>query len=531
LVAQKDAMTAQNDNETIDPIQAEFDAVFYLANNQDVADAGMDPFQHFMTWGWREGRDPNRRFSVASYLDVNPDIGAAGVNPFAHYVVTGRGEGRALKHDLGFRYEILKSASSLEDRVRHLREIFPDREPTETEALARALGHEDVSTHLHVSISHDDFTVNLGGVQLCLTREAKALRAAGATHIHLFPAEPSLVIEFERTRPLVGVLVDGEFVGLFTHDVLVDQLGIFAKGKDLTFAVHSFIGHTIGAMTTVLEAMGAEAGYFWIHDFSSVCAHYALLRNDVAFCGAPPPDSPACGVCLYGQRRRIHLAEHSRFFSTFAMTVLAPSQAALDLWRRTFPVAPAAAKVHPHAALKKRRGVGQARKAGGPLRVAFLGMPAEHKGWPVYAKLVEHFAEDPRYEFHHLGKRPDPAVEALFSAVEPTADVAEPMAAAVERLGIDVAIIWSLCPETFCFTAYEAVAGGAAVVTNPDAGNVPRFVLETGNGMVAEDEYVLVELFERGEVLSLARAIRGEKLYSLSYSRMSADFILEKTPS
>mgnify|MGYP000476951799 FL=1 len=251
------------------------------------------------------------------------------------------------------------------------------------------------------------------------------------------------------------------------------------------------------------------------------------MRNDVAFCGAPPPNSPACSVCLYGRRRRIHLAEHGRFFQTFAMTVLAPSQAALDLWLSSFPVKPAAAKVHPHATLRKRRANGEGDSAGGPLKVAFLGMPAPHKGWPVYERLVERFAQDPRYEFHHLGKIKDDAVEARFTAIQPAPDVAEPMAAAVEAMEIDVAVIWSLCPETFCFTAYEAVAGGAMVLTNPDAGNVPRFVAETGNGLVVEDEHALMVLFERGDVQSLARAVRGRAVYSLSYSKMSADFVAE----
>jgi hypothetical protein len=521
-------MTAQADSETMDPVRAEFDAAFYLANNQDVVDAGIDPFEHFMTWGWREGRDPNRRFSMAAYLDVNPDIAAAGVNPFAHYVVTGRGEGRSLKLDLGFQYEILKSSTPLEARIQALRAAFPDGEASPLEDLTRTLRRVDASARLHISISHDDFTANLGGVQLCLTREAKALRATGAAHIHLYPAAPGLVIDFERDRPLIGVLVNGKAAGLHSAETLADVLGPLVGGKALTFAVHSFIGHNIGGITAILTAMGVQQGYFWIHDFSSVCAHYALLRNDVAFCGAPPIDSPACEVCLYARRRRIHLAEHGRFFQTFAMTVLAPSEAALELWLRSFPVKPVAARVHPHAALKKRRAAPSPERVATPLRVAFLGMPAEHKGWPVYAALVDRFADDTRYEFHHLGKLRDKAVQARFTPIEPTPDVAEPMAAAVEALGIDVAIIWSLCPETFCFTAYEAVAGGAAVVTNPDAGNVPRFTVETGNGKVAADDRALTALFESGEVLSLARAIRGERLYSLAYSRMSADFILEK---
>ncbi|HQR88744.1 MAG TPA: hypothetical protein PLH31_05640, partial [Caulobacter sp.] len=128
-------MTAQADSEIADPVRAEFDAAFYLAKNPDIAAAGVDPFEHFMTMGWREGRDPNRRFSIASYLDVNPDIGEAGVNPFSHYVVTGRGEGRDLKLDLGFQYEILKSAMPLEARIQALRAYFPDGEASPTEVL------------------------------------------------------------------------------------------------------------------------------------------------------------------------------------------------------------------------------------------------------------------------------------------------------------------------------------------------------------------------------------------------------------
>jgi hypothetical protein len=46
----------------------EFDAVFYLASNTDVAKTGADPLDHFLASGWREGRDPNAAFSVKDYL-------------------------------------------------------------------------------------------------------------------------------------------------------------------------------------------------------------------------------------------------------------------------------------------------------------------------------------------------------------------------------------------------------------------------------------------------------------------------------
>lgn len=72
----------------------EFDAAFYLRQNPDVAATGMDPFQHYLWTGWREGRDPNPGFSTAYYLQSNEDVRASGVNPFVHYVTRGRAEGR-----------------------------------------------------------------------------------------------------------------------------------------------------------------------------------------------------------------------------------------------------------------------------------------------------------------------------------------------------------------------------------------------------------------------------------------------------
>ena len=73
---------------------AAFDAVFYLRQNPDIAQARIDPFSHFMSHGWREGRDPSAEFSVSYYLDENRDIYQSCENPFVHYVLHGQAEGR-----------------------------------------------------------------------------------------------------------------------------------------------------------------------------------------------------------------------------------------------------------------------------------------------------------------------------------------------------------------------------------------------------------------------------------------------------
>lgn len=71
-----------------------FDAEYYLLNNLDVAAAGADPYQHYMTTGWKEGRDPSALFNTRFYLNQNPDVAAARVNPLEHFETIGWKEGR-----------------------------------------------------------------------------------------------------------------------------------------------------------------------------------------------------------------------------------------------------------------------------------------------------------------------------------------------------------------------------------------------------------------------------------------------------
>jgi hypothetical protein len=73
-----------------------FDAEWYKARYPDVAENGGDPLDHYMRYGWQEGRDPSDAFSVQSYVAHNPDIDPKKINALVHYIVYGRAEGRVI---------------------------------------------------------------------------------------------------------------------------------------------------------------------------------------------------------------------------------------------------------------------------------------------------------------------------------------------------------------------------------------------------------------------------------------------------
>jgi hypothetical protein len=91
-----------------------FDRSWYLAAYPDVAEAGIDPYEHYKVYGKGEGRYPTAiaaeealGFDRAWYLAAYPDVAEAGIDPYEHYKVYGKGEGRhptatAAEEALGF---------------------------------------------------------------------------------------------------------------------------------------------------------------------------------------------------------------------------------------------------------------------------------------------------------------------------------------------------------------------------------------------------------------------------------------------
>ncbi|MBR0519139.1 hypothetical protein IJJ97_05050 [bacterium] len=69
-----------------------FDIEYYLANNEDVKNAKVDPIKHYLKFGWKEGRKPSAEFNGNEYLNKRPDVQVAGVCPLVHYLKFGKNE-------------------------------------------------------------------------------------------------------------------------------------------------------------------------------------------------------------------------------------------------------------------------------------------------------------------------------------------------------------------------------------------------------------------------------------------------------
>ena len=439
-----------------------FDPGYYLATNPDVRSAGLDPLAHFLMTGWREGRNPSRSFDVGYYQRANPDVAAAGLNPLVHYGWSGATEGRLPCRPLHTLRSGLERARAPSTKVKDWAGAA-DRNPALprhvlTQRLAAAIAHRQA---LVVAVSHDDYARSLGGVQNVIRQEQLAVEQMGWVYLHLSPAAPlpTLAAPVSADDFRFRLRLDGEALGVaVAADLAAALTGLRSGEKPFLLVVHHLMGH---APEVLLELAGVtiDPAVVWVHDYFTLCANYNLLRNDVRFCGAPPPASGACSVCVYGADRAGDLPRIQAFFRATRPLVLAPSETAMDLWRSRGGFAFREAHVQPLARLTLAPDL-VAPISDGPLRIAHLGTRTAQKGWVVFEELALRLVQDPGYAFYQLGVPQGTALPRGIRHVhvEVGPEQQDAMVDAIAEHRIDVVVSWSPWPETFCFAAYEAIA-------------------------------------------------------------------------
>ncbi len=521
----------ENDRFAISVMNSEFDADFYSRKNKDININPNKSIIHFHLKGWREHRNPNSEFDVQFYLANNLDVKAANINPFYHFIVAGRSEGRIWHRSSSMALSVIESL-----RPSRLRLVAsPDK--LDLMPLAKATSFfKDLAKHFSkfaISISHDNYTKSTGGVQIFVGDEQKKMNEAGYVYIHLAPTTSTAFFLEKADQYFISVTVNGTFICDLPSDRLVRVLGCLSSSTNVG-TIHCLLGHDPYLITECLKAVHAKHTLFWLHDYSSLCEGFNLLRNDVEYCGCPQLGSMACRICVYGPARLGHTAKVEFLFSELRPAIISPSSVTLELWSDRVREYSGLVAVVPHVAIswddaRLPRYREWSGNGGDPIVVAFIGYPKLHKGWEIFERIAKECAGDPRYRFVHLcNKAGDVAnIKSIFLDVS-----SEDRNAAVRALAeaaVDIAIVPSIWPETFSFVTYEAAAAGAFVFTTKVSGNVAAAVSSEQIGLVFDTDNALVEHFVAGEAIKFVRKnyLLRDRFGSLNIVGTSASVIDE----
>ncbi len=563
------------------------DRAHYLATYPDVLASGDDPLMHYCRYGWREGRNPSRSFDTRYYLETNPEVAARDINPLWHYAALGHREGRHPVDRTGFQRSLLGALRTADERTRDYvgADALSVLDPAATLALLRArllpssastptsaptstpvsTPASTMASALVLSVSHDPYTRVVGGTQIFIADEEARFRAEGAVYLHVSPVVPRLRLASAADGPLfLRLTLDGTEVGHLDAPALATALRTLDPDlpRQRLLVLHCLLGHACADILALHDALRPARTTLWLHDYSTLCEGFNLLRNDTSFCGAPPPDSQGCRVCIHGPARAQHLARMQALFVAIAPDIVAPSRAALRVWldgqaslgrsaatRKAHghaaprlgqegalaaeaapmpaalpapPTLPArSTRVHPHARIEfaaTRRSLVPPERRGTPahpVRVAFVGHPGAHKGWPAFLALV-HECGGGAYRFFHFSDSPAPSppgsrlaglchADIHHVAVQVAPDRRDATRAALEAHAIDLVLMPAPWPETFSYVAHEAIASGADIVTLADSGNIAAAVLRSGRGVVLDDASACSDFLVSGRAIEYVR--------------------------
>jgi len=248
-----------------------------------------------------------------------------------------------------------------------------------------------------------------------------------------------------------------------------------------------------------------------LHDLFSSCPRYHRVKADLSFCEVPPSPE-ACRHCAPRWRFQGD-AEIDASVEAFASQLRAEVAAAdvlvaptaghgerllrwLSLQRTVVALPPASEAVLGPAS----RPLGdRAASAEDPLRAGVFGHLHPLKGVEVLLDAQAALADPRALEVHVWGEAPEPAMDAALKARAGARRVVWHGRYAPADLGgapIDVAVLPTLCAESYSFALDEAATLG-----------VP--VLATDLGALADRRTERMELFPRGDARALAALLQG----------------------
>jgi len=523
--------------EQINLLTPHFDRDYYLASNSDVAKAGIDPIEHYLIYGWVEGRDPHPEFSTRFYLEANPDVSEAGVNPFEHYIVSGKAEGRTTIHPGGWKAHILGNLLPLERQVQEWTRQNSVDNTIEANTLRDRIyaSLEEGAGRLIIGFGHDNYLSICGGVQICIQREAEAANAAGIAYLNIHPWQPlpRLAHQSDDPDPLVCLILDGDDLGSCRMSVIISLMDdLKSTNTAVDVVVHSLLGHMPEQIVQIVQSVEGSRCWFWLHDFFTLCPSFTLQRNLITYCDAPDESSNACHMCCFGEERGDHRRRIQAFFEALSVHLLAPSKMTKKFWLEKAGLPHVGITAVPHMKLRWMRRASKPKAlAKRPIRIGYIGAPLSQKGWQIYQKIFREHQNSELFRFYYFGNHDVPISIRKVSA-HVTQDNNGAMIEALAEAEIDLVLHWSSCPETFSFTTHEALASGAYVVTNELSGNVAATIRRLKRGMVLKDENELMTLF-RDEIITKlvdeCRKLRDEFQVNYTLSKMSIPFILGNT--
>ncbi|MBM6810021.1 hypothetical protein H5983_02860 [Faecalitalea cylindroides] len=358
-----------------------------------------------------------------------------------------------------------------------------------------------------LAISFLNYRTAIGGMSKYMLAHEKMYTDAGYTYMSIYFVKKIVKKEYPIFH-FYGLIIDGKEIGIYTLD---DILYFFKELEKNGYTINDVHIHNIlymnaDHMIRLTNALPITPFKLILHDFHTICINFNLLKNGNTYCGGNAISERKCADCRYYKCGKIHVKNIRMIFQNIRdrLTVVAPSDIARQIWLEAYPefknnIITVTEQLWDGEYFGNRDSIDMSR----PVVIGYLGNKSPHKGWNQWEKFVEKANRSHnRYKCvvfnskrdfnnahmeHHLVKFKQEDLNAMITALRD------------EK--IDCAILWSIWPETYSYTLFEACSANAFILTNSNSGNIAYTVQKKGNGLVLKSEDELYHFAENPDEL------------------------------
>lgn len=343
-----------------------------------------------------------------------------------------------------------------------------------------------------ITVSYGDYTSGTGGTDKFILSQQRLLNEYKISMLYIYP-KPDILGKRIHSDKMWGVLMDGKYYAM-TNTFGILKLINKLQGKGLVLSgviIHHLNNASLNEMYKILKAIDARI-YMYLHDFYTICPSSGLLRDYHDFCGVSFPNEQKCLGCTCLSettiKRARQIAEFIKKISNRTLFIF-PSQSALENWREAYPEKSFHTTVILHQILSGEYKANMSPVSDSePLRIAYVGYQAPHKGWAEWKEAVKRSHEAGcNYLYYQMGSCNEKIDFVQKCDIDFKKDI-NAMITALRENKIDCAVLWSLWPETYSFTFYESYSANCYILTNQLSGNIAAMVKQKGNGTAAENK-------------------------------------------
>jgi glycosyltransferase involved in cell wall biosynthesis len=334
---------------------------------------------------------------------------------------------------------------------------------------------------LIVVISHSDYLNSMGGTEKKISEQIEEYTNQGIHAICIFPAFRNEFMESKESE--YGIRIDGKMQGYF--DLKCILLAVSGHVSDIDeVLIHHLMYWTSIDINILIRFMKKYSIRYnvYMHDFYFFSpAIYAIYVGKVK----EQKD-------IYRVNEEFHFIDEyteaktrlqwKEFYYQIlkdAQKIVLPSVFIKESVQKYFEDLSEKLVVKGHLILTQQK---LEKRHNDKLRIAYLGYSAEFKGWSTWERVIQYLTRNNHYDFYHIGglNQSDKYVTNIPYSFQDGG-----VNAAVEKLienNIDIVVLWSIIPESYSYTLFEAIAASSYILTNTLSGNICHTIRGLGEG-------------------------------------------------